>query len=83
MRILGISCYHHDSAAASIENTTILGAAHEERFTRKKYDKSFPHETVNWLQNAYEDWEFAAFYEESTYSEFKSEIKKLLMLNLS
>jgi len=56
MRILGISCYHHDSAAASIENTTILGAAHEERFTRKKYDKSFPHETVNWLQNAYEDW---------------------------
>ena len=77
MKILGVSCYHHDSAAASINTTNILGASHEERFTRNKYDKSFPHNTIKWLQDAWEDWEFAAFYEESTYSEFKSEIKKI------
>jgi carbamoyltransferase len=77
MRILGVSSYHHDSAAASLNNRVILGASHEERFTRKKYDKSFPINTISWLKNTYEDWEFAAFYEESTYKQFKSDIKKL------
>ena len=77
MNILGVSCYHHDSAAAALKDTHILGASHEERFTRKKYDNSFPINTISWLQNAWEDFEFAAFYEESTYSDFKSEIKKI------
>lgn len=76
MRILGVSCYHHDSAAASLNNKIILGASHEERFTRKKYDKSFPSNTISWLRNTYEDWDFAAFYEESTYKQFKKDIKK-------
>jgi carbamoyltransferase len=75
MKILGVSSYHHDSAAASIKDGYIQGAAHEERFTRKKYDNSFPKNTVEWLRNSYEDWEFAAFYEESTYSQFKSDIR--------
>jgi len=77
MKILGVSSYHHDSAAASVKDGLILGAAHEERFTRKKYDNSFPHQTIEWLRNTYEDWEFAAFYEESTYSDFKSDIRKI------
>ena len=76
MKILGVSCYHHDSAAASISNEIIEGASQEERFSRKKFDNSFPSKTVQWLQNIYDDWEFAAFYEESTYSQFKSDIKK-------
>ena len=42
MKILGVSSYHHDSAAASLHNGLIQGASHEERFTRKKFDKSFP-----------------------------------------
>tara|TARA_S200002703_G_scaffold135772_1_gene124763 strand:+ start:3116 stop:4474 length:1359 start_codon:yes stop_codon:yes gene_type:complete len=75
MKILGVSSYHHDSAAASLKDGHIQGAAHEERFTRKKYDKSFPKNTVEWLRDTYEDWEFAAFYEESTYSQFKSDIR--------
>ncbi len=40
--ILGISAYYHDSAAAMLVNGKIIAAAHEERFTRKKHDSSFP-----------------------------------------
>ncbi len=36
MRILGISAFYHDSAAALIEDGHIVAAAQEERFTRKK-----------------------------------------------
>ncbi len=42
MKILGISAFYHDAAAAIIENGQILAAAQEERFTRKKHDPSFP-----------------------------------------
>jgi carbamoyltransferase len=42
MKILGISAYYHDSAAALIDGETILAAAQEERFTRKKHDARFP-----------------------------------------
>ena len=42
MKILGISAFYHDSAAVLIENGEIIAAAQEERFTRKKHDKSFP-----------------------------------------
>jgi carbamoyltransferase len=42
MKILGISGYYHDSAAAVIVDGKILAAAQEERFTRKKHDSSFP-----------------------------------------
>jgi carbamoyltransferase len=76
MKILGVSCYHHDSAAATLKDGFITAASHEERFSREKFDKSFPQHTINWMRNSHDDWEFAAFYEESTYSEFKSEIKK-------
>ncbi|RJP58845.1 MAG: hypothetical protein C4541_07335 [Candidatus Auribacter fodinae] len=39
---LGISAYYHDSAAALMVDGDIIAAAHEERFTRKKHDSSFP-----------------------------------------
>lgn len=42
MKILGISAFYHDSAAAIIEDGSIVAAAQEERFTRKKHDSSFP-----------------------------------------
>jgi carbamoyltransferase len=42
MRILGISCFYHDSAAVLIEDGLIVAAAQEERFTRKKHDDDFP-----------------------------------------
>src|SRR5689334_8660220 len=48
MRILGISAFYHDSAAALIEDGRIVAAAQEERFTRKKHDPSFPHNAIAW-----------------------------------
>lgn len=42
MRVLGISAYYHDSAAALVCDGEIVAAAQEERFTRKKHDSSFP-----------------------------------------
>ncbi|MEH2159791.1 MAG: carbamoyltransferase [Nostoc sp.] len=42
MRILGISAYYHDSAAALVVDGDIVAAAQEERFSRKKHDARFP-----------------------------------------
>jgi carbamoyltransferase len=42
IRILGLSAYYHDSAAALIQDGEILRAVQEERFTRKKHDDRFP-----------------------------------------
>jgi len=41
-RILGISAFYHDSAAALVVDGRIVAAAQEERFTRKKHDPRFP-----------------------------------------
>lgn len=46
MKILGISAFYHDSAAAVIENGKIIAAAQEERFTRIKQDENFPVEAA-------------------------------------
>ena len=46
MKILGISAFYHDSAAAIVEDGIIIAAAQEERFTRKKHDPSFPAEAI-------------------------------------
>ena len=46
MNILGISAYYHDSAAALVSDGVIVGAAQEERFTRKKHDPSFPSNAI-------------------------------------
>jgi carbamoyltransferase len=51
MKILGISAFYHDSAAAIIEDGNIIAAAQEERFTRKKHDASFPSEAVKFCLN--------------------------------
>ncbi|MGA2401498.1 MAG: carbamoyltransferase [Syntrophobacteraceae bacterium] len=65
--ILGISAFYHDSAAAILVDGKIVAAAQEERFTRKKYDSSFPiHACRSVLQEAgvdYRDLSAVAFYE--------------------
>jgi carbamoyltransferase len=48
MRILGISAFYHDSAAALIVDGDIIAAAQEERFTRKKHDASFPRNAIEY-----------------------------------
>src|SRR5512145_889900 len=47
MRILGISAYYHDAAAALVIDGKVVAAAQEERFTRKKHDSGFPHHAIN------------------------------------
>src|SRR5215475_10925594 len=42
MDVLGISCYYHDAAACLVRDGVVVAAAEEERFSRKKHDKSFP-----------------------------------------
>jgi carbamoyltransferase len=46
--ILGISAYYHDSAAALVVDGSIVAAAQEERFTRKKFDSRFPQHAISY-----------------------------------
>jgi carbamoyltransferase len=48
MKLLGISCYYHDSAACLVDDGRIVAAAQEERFTRKKHDEGFPTNAVRY-----------------------------------
>lgn len=48
MRIIGISAFYHDSAAALVVDGKVIAAAQEERFTRKKHDSSFPKNAVEY-----------------------------------
>ena len=48
-KILGISAFYHDSAAAIIINGKIIAAAQEERFTREKHDSSYPFNAIEFV----------------------------------
>lgn len=67
MRILGISAYYHDAAAALIEDGNIIAAAQEERFTRKKHDPSFPVNAARYCMEEAgiqpSELDFVAFYD--------------------
>ncbi len=67
MRILGLSAFYHDSAAALIEDGRIIGAAQEERFSRKKHDSGFPEQAISYcLEEAgisLSDVDFVTFYD--------------------
>jgi carbamoyltransferase len=67
MRILGVSAFYHDSAAALIADGEIVAAAQEERFTRKKHDAGFPRHAVAYCLKAAgidtSGVDFVAFYD--------------------
>ena len=67
MRVLGISAFYHDSAAALIEDGQLVGAAQEERFTRKKHDSGFPQNAVQYCLDTagikLADVDYVAFYD--------------------
>ncbi len=52
MRVLGISAFYHDSAAALVDGGRIVAAAQEERFTRKKHDPDFPTQALRYCLKA-------------------------------
>ena len=47
MRVLGLSAFYHDSAAALVEDGRIVAAAQEERFTRRKHDAGYPRHAID------------------------------------
>ncbi len=51
MRILGLSCFYHDSAAAILNSGLPVAAAQEERFSRIKNDPSFPSSAIQFCLN--------------------------------
>jgi carbamoyltransferase len=67
VRILGISAYYHDSAAALVVDGRIVAAAQEERFSRRKHDARFPVHAVRFcLEHAHlapDDIDAVVFYE--------------------
>ena len=66
-RILGISAYYHDSAAALMVDGKLVAAVQEERFTRKKHDHNFPKNAVEYcLKEANlqpENLDYVVFYD--------------------
>ena len=69
MKILGISAYYHDSAAAIVVDGEIIAAAQEERFTRIKNDKNFPAEAIKYCLSeagkSINDLDAVIFYDKS------------------
>src|SRR6266568_2170040 len=67
MRILGISAFYHDSAAALVEDGHIVAAAQEERFTRKKQDADYPENAIAYCLDEggleLDDLDYVVFYE--------------------
>src|SRR5262250_419908 len=67
MRVLGLSAFYHDSAAALVEDGRIVAAAQEERFTRKKHDSGFPRRAVEYCLRecggSLADVDHVAFYD--------------------
>jgi len=67
MYILGISCFFHDAAAALLKDGNLVGAAEEERFTRKKHDYDFPAHAIQFcLRRAGiqgQDLDYVVFFE--------------------
>ncbi len=67
MKILGISAFYHDAAAAVVVDGEIIAAAQEERFTRKKHDASFPVQAIRYCLSeafsAIDDLDAVVFYD--------------------
>lgn len=66
-KILGISAFYHDSAAALVIDGKIIAAAQEERFTRVKHDFRFPINAINYCLKEGklnpEDLDYVVFYD--------------------
>lgn len=67
MRVLGISAFYHDSAAALVRDGRVVAAAQEERFTRKKHDPRFPRHAVEYCLSedgvGLDDIDYVVFYD--------------------
>jgi carbamoyltransferase len=67
VRVLGLSAFYHDAAAALVENGRIVAAAQEERFSRQKHDPRLPVQAIGYCLEEAEvnvgDLDAVAFYD--------------------
>lgn len=67
MKILGISCHYHESAAALVVDGKIVAASAEERFSRNKHDAGFPSAAIQFCLDragvTSADLDYVVFYE--------------------
>ncbi len=67
MKILGLSFFYHDSAAALVVDGVPVAMAEEERFSRKKHDSGFPSSAIQFVLAeggiAIADLDYVIFYE--------------------
>jgi len=67
MIVLGLSAFYHDSAAAIVRDGVIVGAAQQERFSRKKNDPTFPSDAAAYCLDAagvtLDEVDFVGFYD--------------------
>ena len=67
MRVVGISAFYHDAAAALVCDGEIVAAAQEERFTRKKHDSRFPRHALDYCLSeariTLDEVDLVAFYD--------------------
>jgi carbamoyltransferase len=67
VRILGLSAFYHDSAAALVEDGRVVAAAQEERFTRRKFDAGYPRLAIGYCLDqagvGLKDIDWVVFYD--------------------
>lgn len=67
MKVLGISCFYHDSAVAVVEDGRIVFALQEERVSRLKHDSRFPimaiTRAMEMCKSSINDFDEIVFYE--------------------
>lgn len=67
MKILGLSFFYHDAAAALLIDGVPVAMAEEERFSRKKHDSDFPEKAINFALKEGnlkpQDLDWVVFYE--------------------
>ncbi len=67
MKILGISAFYHDAAAALIIDGEIIAAVQEERFTRIKHDSAYPAYSIDYCLKfaglSARDLDYVSFYD--------------------
>ena len=67
MKLLGISAFYHDSAAALVADGRIVAAAQEERFSRRRHDAAYPTNAIAYCLAeggiGLSDVDYVVFYE--------------------
>jgi hypothetical protein len=78
MRILGVSAFKPHSAAVSLQDNKILGAAKQEIFSGIRGDASYPSSVVSWLKDVHKEYDYVSLADKNDYKRFKECLGKNL-----